>query len=1024
MSVTSAQGRSGPHARHPAQDRTGLASRGHVVAREHLVRVLDAPVALVTAPAGYGKSHLATVLAAQFEGAVLALSCTPAVTTPEELAEHLVRLAQQGGWPVQPSPGGPHATLGELMATLRRSPVLLVLDDAHFLDRAAAALVGDIAGALPNHVRLLVLARHLGSGWARVRASAGAAHLEQRQLAFTTAETAAVAQALGRPLSQRQVLAVHEHTGGWPALAVLTVLRTDELAPLPPGGGDLDDLVEIAMSRLSVADRTAVVHLAHLGTAEDGLLAELAAPGLTQRALLAGLPLAQDLQGQWRLPGPVSDHLAARSRLPPAVASVAVTWWLAHGGAPERAVTLALHCADPGQLTELLAGASLDQLRIVPVSDLLQVLELAASTSDTSTNAGEGADTSTSDQLVALLVRAAQAAESSVGYAPRSRLLELAAEHAGHASALTVRALHAEQAMDLSRDMLTDAALALASSALAGCAPVEVATRARATLGLGMLASRQTDEPSLVLAERLFGEAAELSREAGERTWEARARRALASLVHLVRGHHDAALAEIDQALDLVRPIPRVRVTWLSFRAEILSDAGRFAESAATVSEMFAEATSLSDRRLLGYGHWERARLAAVRGDAAATLTELHAVEQNRGDWWGEFTGAYFLCDAASFAAMVDEPAAAKAYLARATERADELGSSLWMAQAAVWARHGSAREALRVLAMAQASVGEPDGLEPREAWRIELLGAWAGLREGSTEAGTHAAAAFDAAGALGIGDLPMRREPDLAGRLVGLAANAGSRTAQTLQRAGVLVQLEVMGPVTVLVGGLAHPLTHGRPGEIVALLSASGGRLSAEAATEWLWPDGEPTGGPQRLRTVLARLRRATADWGLPGDLVERNGAHLALAPWLRVDAAEFGALARQAVAGHDLGAARSVLSRWRGDPWSEHLDAEWAQRPRRMLVAARIALLDLLLVDAVEREDLDTALAHAEELIEADHDNEERYLLPARLLIEAGRISRAAAYLQRGRQAMIALGVATSPAAQRLLQRVRSST
>ena len=125
---------------------------------------------------------------------------------------------------------------------------------------------------------------------------------------------------------------------------------------------------------------------------------------------------------------------------------------------------------------------------------------------------------------------------------------------------------------------------------------------------------------------------------------------------------------------------------------------------------------------------------------------------------------------------------------------------------------------------------------------------------------------------------------------------------------------VRVLAPeLSVTVGGEPIPAPRGYPAKLLAVLVASAGRLTVDAAIEELWPGADPDAGRNRLHGVLLRLRRGL---GLPAggpiscidDMVRLDAAD-----WLEIDSWEFARLARQAARRPEEVAA--AVERYTGD-------------------------------------------------------------------------------------------------------------
>ncbi|HEY3941696.1 MAG TPA: BTAD domain-containing putative transcriptional regulator [Acidimicrobiales bacterium] len=194
--------------------------------------------------------------------------------------------------------------------------------------------------------------------------------------------------------------------------------------------------------------------------------------------------------------------------------------------------------------------------------------------------------------------------------------------------------------------------------------------------------------------------------------------------------------------------------------------------------------------------------------------------------------------------------------------------------------------------------------------------------------------------------------------------------------------------------------------------------RIPVEELVELLWEDAEPGVGTRRLRNVLWRVRAAC------GDLLQRDGNFIRLAPGAHTDVAYFRRLAEQALGrspsdGDRLAQARQALELYRGELLPGDRYADWATASRESLARLHLQLLDLLLADALGRDHRQEALGLLDRLIEADPYDEHYYLQAAELHAQAGNRRRAMSIIGRAERMLADLGVTPSPA----LSRVRNS-
>jgi DNA-binding SARP family transcriptional activator len=166
-------------------------------------------------------------------------------------------------------------------------------------------------------------------------------------------------------------------------------------------------------------------------------------------------------------------------------------------------------------------------------------------------------------------------------------------------------------------------------------------------------------------------------------------------------------------------------------------------------------------------------------------------------------------------------------------------------------------------------------------------------------------------------------------------------------------------------------------------------------------------------MRNLLNRLRTSC------GELVERDGEALVLAPGTEVDARLFE---RDAVAVSEAdpparpGLARSALTRYRGELLPQDRYESWATAPRERLRRRSLELIDLLVDDASERGEIDEAIRLLDRAIAAEPLDEDRQLRAAELLLFQGRRGSARSLVERAAGVRAELGLEPSPRLERL--------
>jgi LuxR family maltose regulon positive regulatory protein len=218
---------------------TSTGNGPRMVVRERLLRILsqagDAQVALLVAPAGYGKSTLLSQWAESDARPSAVIATRPADNDPRQLLESIAR-ALSAVAPLDEDvfialsrPGGsrPADALGALERSLSRCPpFLLGLDDVEVLSAPASiAALAVVAQLVPAGSQLALAARRepaLPIG--RLRAQRRLVELRSAELAMTRREAAAVLRACGLELATAEEGALVRRTAGWPAGLSLAAL--------------------------------------------------------------------------------------------------------------------------------------------------------------------------------------------------------------------------------------------------------------------------------------------------------------------------------------------------------------------------------------------------------------------------------------------------------------------------------------------------------------------------------------------------------------------------------------------------------------------------------------------------------------------------------------------------------------------------------------------------------------------------------------------------------------------------------
>jgi DNA-binding SARP family transcriptional activator len=980
----------------------------HHIARLRLTdRCTNERLVVVEAAAGYGKSVFARELVHVWGVVPVEVLLDSGGVPGPLLASRLRAAVAAAGFSdaaaaMATAADDPAGVVDAMVVALSGEACAIVVDDAHHALRDAGALIDRIVARLGAGQRLVVLGRRLPPGAERLR-RADALQLGAVDLALLPAETIELCRhGFGLEVSSEECKVLDAATGGWTAAAVLAASRakrTGEPLPHVLAAGRADTAVGPVASMLDELlaslgpEGMALARIAPLPLLDPEVVsAATKQADFFDRAMELGLPLTPGPGRWWRLPGPVRDHLATLGTSDhEALAAAAAVY--ERRGELGMALQVLLAAGQTEAAAAVLASADPAHTESVDPVELLAVL-------------GQIPD-DVLDRHPRALFHVARACVTASLLRPRNALmarLDLLVTEPD--DPVLRRAIDAERAIDMGNSNDPLDAIPIASRVLAGASAAERLTRARALNALGQATCFRRDadgtlsEETLSEAAGYLDQAMAIYRSLGMPLSGPGIERAVRT--ELGRGRPQVALEVLDGVLASVASVPRRAGRVLFYRAQALSELGRFEESEAILDEIVRLAREDAGGLLSAYAHWERMTIASYRGDREAALDHANQVEANRGDWW-QPAGTHFMAEAADCLDRVGCTAEAARYLERA-QAAEPRGSQriVAMAECALLARHGDPALALERLAVVHRR-----GIYPRERWRVMLLRAFASWRLGEAAAGSHAAQAFEEAARIGHPQLPLIRERELTGSLLALAAETGSRAAEALQVAAQPVALALLGRFELTRGGRPVALGPGQAAQLVKMVAVGGGRVQAEQAIEALWPEVEPSVGRNRLRTVLARLKE------IAPEAMRRDGDLLTLGEDVRVDLVAFYEDARQALALRHgdataaLSVARSAISRYRGDVLSEDPYEHWAEEPRTNARRTLLDLLDLCARAAANRGDLDEARHMVERALAIAPFDDDRYLEVARIFLVQGRTGAALSVLRRARDVLAPLGI-----------------
>ncbi|MEV0564807.1 LuxR C-terminal-related transcriptional regulator [Dactylosporangium sp. NPDC050588] len=338
--------------------------------REQLIDSLwsltDLPVTVVTGPAGSGKSRLVAAWADDSPGwdSIAWLTVDQDDTgRPARLWQHLLA-ALRGAGVLLPAAlldltiAPDHATVTELAAVLshQQHSIVLVLDDACWLDAEQLGEIEFLLRHAQSHLRLVLVGRHRPRfPLHRYRLTDQLSELRWSELALDAGEVRALFALHGVDLTPAALADVMEQTRGWLAGVRLCALAMADGSGVPALAGHdyvVDYFTGEILDRCTPRQRRLLAGVARL----DTFTAELAAivGGVEEGDVIADLEEAgafletvSEAQGTYRLHPLFGAVLRDRLPLPPAAARtaglVAARWSARHGdlaGAVEHAAAV------------------------------------------------------------------------------------------------------------------------------------------------------------------------------------------------------------------------------------------------------------------------------------------------------------------------------------------------------------------------------------------------------------------------------------------------------------------------------------------------------------------------------------------------------------------------------------------------------------------------------------------------------------------------------------------------------------
>lgn len=268
-------------------DPAATPTRRPLVVRERLIRVVagnDAPLQVIVAPAGYGKTTMLRQWAERDPRAFAWVTIRRGHEDPVRLLTDIVEALDT----IEPVDDAvmtalrtPHPAISTVVVprleqalAARTQPFVLVVDEAEILSQQGAFdVLGTLSGLLPYGSALAVAARcEPALPLGRLRAHAQVVEVRTADLAMTRGEARDMLAAEGLDLAADQIDALVEQTEGWPAglyLAALALREQDDLdTAIAHFAGDdrlvADYLHDELLCRLAPADRALLMRCSPL----------------------------------------------------------------------------------------------------------------------------------------------------------------------------------------------------------------------------------------------------------------------------------------------------------------------------------------------------------------------------------------------------------------------------------------------------------------------------------------------------------------------------------------------------------------------------------------------------------------------------------------------------------------------------------------------------------------------------------------------------------------------------------------
>jgi DNA-binding SARP family transcriptional activator len=910
-----------------------------------------APVVLLEAPPGYGKSWLARRAA----------------------GPDVLRL--RGGL-------GPINERGWTDETV-------LLDDAHLLCPLELAEVAERIEDASGGARLIIAGRVLADILHEATHLVDGLIVDADALAIEAEEVAAELPGGSMTLARRIVEAA-DGSVRVIATSLDQIQRDESTDPIAVASRMVRVASEAVLQHLTPREHAVIALLARTPGIDPHLLDKLAGDGFVGRAVAVGVPLRRQVTGALDL----ASASAFRAAPIDAGTAGALAAELLERGRALEAVGLLLDAGDVDQATAMVLTLSESVTDTVEPRQMLSLLARLGPVADREPallllRASATRSLGRVDEAVADIDRAVTMAKSSTPplqrrvsiESARARLAEGRREQAGQIAERTLIEL----------DDGEDRTYARVHEVLAECAATSDARE------------------DLQRAAEHYRVAAAAWESCGEYARARACRRDLALSVLSPLGRYDEALAQVGQLLGTADLSDAERSWTLMVEGFVLFNANRLDAAEARFMRLADLGYVHDNPRLIAVAAWGRALVASRRGDLAATLRWIGSAENTALGVADDVLGVPFLCDMATVLGGLGELELATSFLNRATERQPvfpgQVASTAWVLEArkgrverledglahtlpASWWR------VKLVAALAMARQGDLDSARRlADDANRELM-------------------ALGFSDAASLGEAKAWLELQVALQHVSGEDVADAEVAERHEGRRLVVIGE---PMAIYESGTVTGIPPGNPQRLIGVLVANGGSVTIDQISEALWPGDELDVSRSRLRNVLLRLRRATGDVvvrtgaglrlapGLACDLHEFERLASDALATARADPELAGELAAQAVAIGD------------GPLFVDFEYDEWANTARRSTDLQMITLLDLLSVQAEDAGDLPVAQALAERALRLDRYADSRYVRIADLLTMQNRVAAAVAVLDDAAAVAREIGATSSGATER---------